>query len=101
MSGDVENSQAARDAERAAGDLARALRAGAPGAELAELAAVKVRADERLDALRHRIEPVPQQRHYKRRRATLRTQPNAEESPDLTGETGRATEHDGNRKSAQ
>ena len=48
MSDVLENSQAVRDAARAAADLLRAERAAAPYAELAELWAVKVRADERV-----------------------------------------------------
>ncbi len=57
MSDVLENSQAVRDAARAAADLLRAERAAAPYAELAELWAVKVRADERVMMLRRRIEP--------------------------------------------
>jgi uncharacterized membrane protein len=58
VSGDVENSQAVRDAERAAADLERALRAGAPMSEVAELVAAKANADERVAMLRYRIEPL-------------------------------------------
>jgi hypothetical protein len=58
MSDVLENSQAVRDAARAAADLLRAENAGAPYAERAELWAVKARADERVTALRRRIEPM-------------------------------------------
>jgi hypothetical protein len=57
MSGDVENSQAVRDAERAAADLAQSLRAGATSSEIAELTTAKANADERVDTLRRRVEP--------------------------------------------
>ena len=58
MSDVLENSQAARDAARAATDLLRAENAGAPYGELAELWAVKARADERVATLRRRIQPM-------------------------------------------
>lgn len=58
MSSDLDNSQAVRDAKRAAADLLRAERAGAPYGERAELWAVKVRADDRVESLRRRIEPM-------------------------------------------
>lgn len=68
VSGDVQNSQAARDAERAAADLLRALTIGAPSSEIAELMSVKVKADERVAVLRFRLEtPVPHPRKYKPR----------------------------------
>ncbi len=58
MSSDLDNSQAVRDAKRAAADLLRAETAAAPYGELAELWAVKVRADDRVESLRRRIEPM-------------------------------------------
>ncbi|HZV24647.1 MAG TPA: hypothetical protein VFG00_00020 [Acidothermaceae bacterium] len=58
MSGDLDSSQAVRDAKRAAADLLRAERAAAPYGDLAELWAVKVRADDRVESLRRRIEPM-------------------------------------------
>jgi hypothetical protein len=57
MSDALDNSQAVRDAARAAIDLLRAENAGAPYGELTELWAVKARADERVASLRRRIEP--------------------------------------------
>jgi hypothetical protein len=59
MGGDVENSQAVRDAERAAVDLALALRGGATLGEVAELTTAKANADERVASLRRRVEPAP------------------------------------------
>lgn len=56
MSGDVDNSQAVRDAERAAVDLLRAIKASASASELSELERVKAKADERVAALRRRKE---------------------------------------------
>lgn len=58
VSGDVENSQAVRDAERADADLVRALRAGATLTDVAELTAAKAKADERVAVLRRRVEPL-------------------------------------------
>jgi len=58
MSDVLDNSQAVHDAKRAAADLLRAERVGAPYGELAELWAVKVRADERVETLRRRIQPM-------------------------------------------
>jgi hypothetical protein len=56
MSGDVQNSQAVRDAERAATDLAQALQVGATLAELDELLTAKADAEERVASLRRRTE---------------------------------------------
>jgi hypothetical protein len=58
MSGDVENSQAVQDAERAAADLAQALRAGATASDVAELTTAQANADERVAVLRRRVEPL-------------------------------------------
>jgi hypothetical protein len=58
MSDVLDKSQAVRDAARAATDLLRAENAGARYGELAELWAVKARADERVATLRRRIQPV-------------------------------------------
>jgi hypothetical protein len=72
MSGDVNNSQAVRDAERASADLLQALNNGASSSDVAELMSVKVKADERVVALRRRIEPpaLPPRR-YRPRQSTV------------------------------
>ncbi|HEY3925065.1 MAG TPA: hypothetical protein VGL75_10935 [Acidothermaceae bacterium] len=62
MSSNLEDSQALRDAQRAAGDLARALRIGATLTDLDELITAKAKADERVRSLRRRTEPVEPQR---------------------------------------
>lgn len=84
MSGEVENSQAVRDAERAAADLLRALNAGAPLGDVNQLETVKAKADERVAVLRRRVEP-PQRQHRKhqRRRAAVarRAEPNEQNRP--------------------
>jgi hypothetical protein len=94
MSGDIGNSQAARDAERAAGDLAKALRAGATLGELAELTTTKGNADERLAALRRRVGATESNSRQtsadmlerrQRRRDALRAELDKGKSPDLTG----------------
>jgi hypothetical protein len=65
MGGNIDDSQALRDAQRAAADLARALRIGATLVELDELIIVKANADERVASLRRRTEPAePQQTTY-------------------------------------
>ena len=58
MSDVLDSSQAVRDAARAATDLLRAENAGTPYGELAELLAVKTRADERVATPRRRLQPV-------------------------------------------
>ena len=76
MSGDLDNSQAVRDAQRADADLQRAMRAGATSDELRALEAVKASAEERVVMLRRRIEPVPPPDRRQRRRAEVRAEMN-------------------------
>ena len=82
MGGNVDSSQAVRDAERAAADLVRAMNAGAPLGEVAELETVKAKADERGAVLRRRIRPPePQPRKQKRRRGPVHAESNAQDRP--------------------
>ncbi|HEY3923977.1 MAG TPA: hypothetical protein VGL75_05385 [Acidothermaceae bacterium] len=93
MSSDVDNSQAVRDAERAANDLAEALRVGATLVELDQLMTAKANADDRVASLRRRVEPLSGNNKSRQASADLleRRQRRRAEAQAKTGEQNRPT----------